>query len=249
MYLYKISSNQKRISRKNADKNADAGYALIENLFVMPVVLLIIIALIFAGCMLHAQCTIESAARRGVIYISKLICDPQYAKITTNATTENGKELNELSSSDFDFTQIAHYEPYRYIPLLSKSFPLSGKSSLETEAENYVRKIVNQSSTWMFDIDMDSIVCDIDNYVITQSVSVEIKASYHMPEVFQLLGMPETYDLTAKSVMTVSDQDEFIRNVDFAASLIDKAAEKLGVKEKITEPLQKLMEFVSKVFS
>lgn len=228
---------------------SEAGYAIIENMFVMPIVLLIMIALIFSGCMLHARCTIESAARRGVIYASKLICDPQYDRVTANATTENGSELNELSSTDFDFTRIEHYQPYRYIPLLSQTFPISRKSPLETTTENYVRKIVNQSNTWMFDMDMDSIVCDIDNYVITQSIAVKIEASYHMPRVFQFLGMPETYDLTAESMMTVSDQDEFIRNVDFAASLIDKATEKLGIKEKVTEPLQKLMNFVSKVFS
>lgn len=239
-------------SKKELSRSATvpvAGYALIENMFVMPIVFLVMIALIFAGCMLHAQCAIESAARRGVIYASKLICDPQYGGITANATVENGKELNELSSSEFDFTGIRHYEPYRYIPLLSRSFPISGKSSLETDVENYVRKVINQSNTWMFDIEMDSIVCDIDNYVITQSIEVEVKASYHMPEVFHLLGMPETYDLTAGSVMTVSDQDEFIRNVDFAADLIGRAAEKLGVMEKVTEPLQKLMNFVSKVFN
>lgn len=228
---------------------SEAGYALIENMFVMPIVLLVMIALIFAGCMLHAQCAIESAARRGVVYASKLICDPQYDGITANAITENGKELNELSSLDFNFTRIEHYEPYRYIPLLSKSFPVGKKSSLETTVENYVRKVINQSNTWMFNIEMDSIDCDIDNYVITQSIVIKIKASYHMPQVFQMLGMPETYDLTAESVMTVSDQDEFIRNVDFAANLIDRAAEKLGIKEKVTEPLQKLMNFVSKVFS
>lgn len=227
----------------------NAGYALIENLFVMPIVFLVMISLIFAGCMLHARCAIESAARRGVIYASKLICDPQYGGITANAIMENGKELNELSSSDFDFTGIEHYEPYRYIPLLSKTFPVMGRSSLEIDVENYVRKVINQSNTWMFDIEMDSIVCDIDNYVITQGIEVEIRASYHMPRVFQLLGMPETYDLTAGSVMTVSDQDEFIRNVDFAADLIDRAAQKLGIKEKVTEPLQKLMNFVSKLFS
>lgn len=228
---------------------SEAGYAIIENMFVMPIVLLIMIALIFSGCMLHARCTIESAARRGVIYASRLICDPQYDRITANATTENGKELNELSSTDFDFTRIEHYEPYRYIPLLSKSFPIGRKSSLETTTENYVRKIVDQGNTWMFDMDIGSIICDIDNYVITQSIVVKIKASYHMPRVFQFLGMPETYDLSAESVMTVSDQDEFIRNVDFAASLINRVAEKIGIKEKVTEPLQKLMNFVSKIFN
>lgn len=245
MLFTKKQSNQ---SYRHA-RNSDAGYAVIENLLVMPVVFLVLIALIFAGCMLHARCAIESASRRGVIYASKLICDPQYDRITAQATTENGKELNELSSTDYDFTRIEHYEPYRYIPLLSKSFPISGKSSLEKEVENYVRKVINQTNTWMFNIEMDSIVCDIDNYVITQSIEVKVKASYHMPRVFQLLGMPETYDLTAGSVMTVSDQDEFIRNVDFAADLIGRVAERLGIKDKVMEPLQKLMNFVSKVFS
>lgn len=226
----------------------EGGYAIIENIFVMPIVFIVMFALIFSGCMLHARCAIESAASRGVIYASRLICDPQYGKITANATTENGRELNELSSTEFDFTRIDHYEPYRYIPLLSKSFPLSGESSLETATAAYVRKVISQNNTWMFDIDLDSVVCDIDNYVITQNVRVKVRARYHMPTAFRLLGMPETYDLVAESVMTVSDQDEFIRNVDFAADLIGRAAEKLGIKDKVTEPLQKLMNFVSKVF-
>lgn len=66
---------QKRRHRSNED-----GYALIENVAVMPVVFLIVYALLFAGFILHAQCTIEFAARRGSLYAGKLICAPNTAE-------------------------------------------------------------------------------------------------------------------------------------------------------------------------
>lgn len=233
---------------KKTEEEERGAYALLENLIVMPVVFLILFALLFAGCMLHAQCTIESAARRGVLYAAKLIADPQYQKITAGAVDKSKGDLNELSSEDFDFTRIEHYEPYRYLPFLSSSFSFHGTTSIETNAQEYVRSILDQNITWMFTIDPDQIVCNADNYVISQEVSVKIKASYHMPRIFHYLGLPDTYDLYAGAVVSVSDPDEFIRNVDFASDLIRDIADTLGITEAISKPVSKLMNFAKKVF-
>lgn len=232
---------------KRIKNNQQGSYNVIENMIVLPIVLLVVFALLFSGFMLHAQCTIESAARRGVLYAGKLICDPQYEKITAGAIDEKAGELNELSKNEFDFTRISHYKPYRYLPLLASK----DLSAAELNTQNYVQRIMNQNSTWMFDIDVGGITCDIKNYFITQSVKVKITASYHMPLVFKWLGFPETYDLTAESVLTVSDQDEFIRNVDFVADLLGDFIDNVvpdDVKKAISEPMQKLMSFVNKIF-
>ncbi|MDL2301874.1 pilus assembly protein [Lachnospiraceae bacterium OttesenSCG-928-D06] len=229
-------------------KKTEDGYALVENMIVLPIVFLVVFAMLFLGFMLHAKTTIESAAKRGTLYASKLICDPQYEKIVAEAIDETKGELNELSSKEFDFSRIEHYEPYRYIPFLSSKFSSGGTTDLEASVQAYVQKIMNQNSTWMFTMDTDSIECEVVNYVLYQKVVVKIKTTYHLPAIFGLLGIPETYDLVAEEVLTVSDQDEFIRNVDFAQDLIVEIADSTGITKAIGEPLGKLSNFVKKLF-
>lgn len=230
--------------RERKEKDQEGAYSVVENMIVMPVVFLVVYALLFAGFMLHAQCTIESAVRRGVLYAGKLICDPQYEKITAGAIDTHAGELNELSKKEFDFTKISKYEPYRYIPLFSNYFSSGGTTELEACAQEYVQRIIDQNTTWIFTIDTDGIICDAENYVLTQKISMKVKASYHMPMVFRWLGFPETYDLTAESVFTLSDQDEFIRNVDLVADLLGDIMDASG----ITKAMQKLQEFAGKIF-
>lgn len=229
---------------KSSIRKREEGYALVENMIVMPIVFLIIFALLFTGFMLHAQCTLETAARRGVRYAAKQICDPQYAVVTAGAVDTTIGDLTDLSSKDFDFTSMGDYKPYRYIPLLCGNY----YNKIETNTREYVQKLIDQNITWMFTMDTDSIICEAKNYVVSQNVKVEITAVYHMPRIFSYLGLPETYELKAADKFTVSDQDEFIRNVDFAADLLDRAAAALKVEEKIGKPLSKMMEFVKKVF-
>lgn len=236
----------KRKQRSNED-----GYALIENVAVLPVVFLIVYALLFAGFILHAQCTIESAARRGTLYAGKLICDPLYNRVTATAADPSKGELNELSNERFafDFTQSnISYKPYRYIPFLSGSYMYD----IEADVKEYVRRILDQSTTWMFRIEDDDITCKSANYVITQNMTVKITARYPLPKVFMWLGMPESYDLKAEAVMTVSDQDEFIRNVDYVGDLIDEVLIRTGAKGKISkvigEPLGKVKKFMDRLF-
>jgi len=231
-------------------KTTEDGYAIIENMAVLPIVFLVVYALLFAGFVLHAQCTIESAARRGVIYAGKLICDPQYGRVTEAAADPTKGELNEMSSKDFNFTFSPNtsYQPYRYIPILNGSY----FADIDTKVENYIRKILDQSTTWMFKIEDSGIDCEAKNYVISQNVTVKITAEYPLPKVFQWLGVPEKYDLKAEAVMTVSDQDEFIRNVDYVSDLVDQVLTTTGIKDKIdnviSEPLKKLKKFMDKLF-
>lgn len=229
----------------NDRKEQESGYAIVENVIVMPIVFVILFALLFAGFMLHAQCTIDSAAKRGVLYAAKMICDPQYETITAAAIDGTKGELNELAVADYNFASIEHYEPYRYLPFLSSS----GLNNVESKTSAYVQNIIDQTSTWMFTIDAGGINCEANNYFLVQSIKVTVSADYHTPKLFQMLGVEETYQLTSEAVMTVSDQDEFIRNVDFVVDMVSEVLESLGIKDQIVEPLNKLKNFLTKVFA
>lgn len=235
---------------KGNHRQTKEGYTIIENMAVLPIVFLVVYALLFAGFLLHAQCTIESAARRGVLYGGKLICDPQYGRVTASAADPSKGELNEMSGKDFNFAYSPgiSYQPYRYIPFISGNY----MSGIDGDVKSYVCKILDQSSTWMFRIEDSGIQCKADNFVVYQNMTVKITAKYPLPKVFVWLGVPESYDLKAEAVMTVSDQDEFIRNADYVGDLIDGVLEASGAKDKIekavVEPLKKMKDFMSKLF-
>ncbi len=222
------------------------GYAVVENMAVLPVVFLVIYALLFAGFILHTQCTIESAARRGVLYGGRLICDPQYGRVTARAADASQGELNEMSGSDWNFAYGSDisYQPYRYIPFLNGDY----FGEVDRSVEDYVRKILSQGTTWMFRIDEGGVDCEAKNYVLSQNLTVKVTASYPLPKLFSWLGLPEAYELKAQAVMTVGDQDEFIRNVDYVADLAEKSGLTGKIKEAITKPLNKLREFTDKLF-
>lgn len=224
----------------------NGGYAVIENMAVMPMVFLVIYALLFAGFLLHAQCTIESAARRGVLYGCRLICDPQYGRITAKTMDDSQGQQAETPDGQWDFTYGSDisYQPYRYIPFLNGSY----FSDVDRSVEEYVRKILGQGSTWMFRIDEGGIDCKAKNYVLTQNVTVKITACYSLPKIFSWLGLPETYELKGQAVMTVGDQDEFIRNVDYVADLVEKSGLTGKIKDAIVKPLNKLREYTNKLF-
>ena len=77
-----------------------------------------------------------------------------------------------------------------------------------------------------------------------QSGTVKVTATYHTPKIFSYLGIPETYELHSEAVVSVSDQDEFIRNIDFMHDLLDE----LGVLDFVQNKLDKMKSFISKIF-
>lgn len=225
-------------------RQTEDGYALIENMLVLPIVFLVVYALLFAGFILHAQCTIESAARRGMLYAGHLICDPQYERVTAAAVDPGKGELNEISGEAFNFTfdPGISYKPYRYI--LSRGYYTDNDEKIKS----YVRKILDQNTTWMFKIEDSGIVCKTENVVLTQNVRVKITAKYPLPRVFTWLGIADSYDLEAEAAATVIDQDEFIRNVDYVEDLFQDVVRNTGIGEAIGEPLKKLKGFMDKLF-
>lgn len=230
--------------RVNKCRKEEEGYAIVENMLILPVVFLVVFALLFAGCILHVQCTLESAARRGVVYAGKLICDPQFLEVTKASADPKKGKLTELATADFNFTSKSSIQPYRYIPILNGNY----FSNVEANTKNYVQDIISQSASWMFTIDGDDVVCNAKNYVITQQIKVKVTAKYKMPYIFQLLGLPETYDLSAEAVTTVSDQDEFIRNIDYVGDLLERYEVGEKINKFVGEPLQKLKKFTDKFF-
>lgn len=222
---------------------------ILEATIILPVIFIILFALLFMGFIQHEQATIDGAAKRGALYASKVFADPAYTKVIADAKGNGSQDAADLiSDSRFSFSGAGRdIQPYRYF--LQSSAAIEQASVAETET------IIQNSNTGLHDIDVNNIHCTVKNYVFYQEITVTVTSTFHLPKIFGVVGLPTDYDLNTRAVMTVNDPDEFIRNTDFAKDLIREVLEQTGLdkkieglEKKVSESLQKIVDFKNKIF-
>lgn len=199
----------------NKIKDESAG-AMVENVIVLPLVFVIIIFMIMSAFLIHDRSTIESAARRGAIYASHCISDPNYATLVG----QSGELDFSKSVENISFSSIGkNIKAYRY---------LTGGDSVQSVTEAEVKKIVEKSRINWLPQDSIKVVCNQENKIIYQDVSVVVTASYHLPKWFELFGMETEYEVKTEAKVAAVDPDEFIRNADLVVDLITQVDSKTG---------------------
>ena len=152
-------------------KNEDAN-AMVENVIILPVILIIIYALIMTCFIVHDRGTIEAAAKRGAIYAAHCVSDPKYAKILSNSGSKKGVLDTDINISDgksqFSFSGVnKDVQPYRY--LTSSSMNISDKVVAE------VNGIVNNTRIPWRKLKVDGVQFTSVNKVFYQDVTVTVK--------------------------------------------------------------------------
>ena len=122
-------------------KDETAG-AMVENVIVLPLVFVIIIFMIVSAFLIHDRTTIEAAAKRGAIYASHCISDPNYASLVG----QSGDLDFSRSPESINFASVGqNIDAYRYIV---------GGASVQNVVEEEVKKI--------------STICEIKSSIIMQ---------------------------------------------------------------------------------
>ena len=89
------------------------------------------------------------------------------------------------------------------------------------------------------------------NMFIYQDVTVTVRATYNLPEFFQLVGLETKYVYESTAKTRTTDPDEFIRNADLIVDLVCMVDDKLlggslqKVSGKISELATKLIDWIN----
>lgn len=212
-------------------KEESAG-AMVENVIVMPLVFAIIIFMIVAAFLIHDKATVESAARRGAIYASHCVSDPNYASIVG----QSGK-LDYEGTPNFSGLG-KEIEPYRY---------LRGGNDIENVVESEVKKIINNTRVGWIPNDKIVVSCSQDNKIIYQEVTVKVTSSYHLPKWFEWFGLETEYKIESEARIAAVDPDEFLRNADLVVDIITQV-DSGGKIAKATESIGELASKITKWF-
>lgn len=193
---------------------SEDGNSLVENVIILPLIFLCIYFIILGAFVIHDKITLDAAVERGAVYAAKCIADPFYNDIVNDGgSTSEILDANISDVSSLVFDTKGKVKPYRYLFA-------TYKNELKNNVKNTVMDTISATKIPWRKIDPDAIECKVNNYVVYQRITVEATATYPLPKLFGVVGLPTEFEYTATSVTNVNDPDEFIRNVDFVVDVI-----------------------------
>lgn len=198
-------------------KDESAG-VVVENVVVLPIVFVVIFFMIVSAFLLHDRVTVETAARRGAMYAAHCVADPNYASLVgiTGELDYSGSVDNSYFSSIGD-----NIKAYRYIVG-------GGADELKGNVEAQVSEIVNKTRINWIPQENIEVECIPENKIIYQTVTVQVSASYHLPQWFGWFGLETQYTVETRATLAAVDPDEFIRNADLVVDIITKVDNATG---------------------
>lgn len=211
------------------------GNSLVENVIVLPLIFLCIYFIIIGAFFVHDKITLDAAVERGAVYAAKCVSDPNYAEISASVyNEEDGYTMSMANVSGANFSEVGKdIHPYRYVMF-------TYKSEIENAVRDYTYEIVSRTKIPWREVKPEFVKCTISNYVVYQEVSVSAKASYPIPKLFALIGLPTEIVYEASATESVTDPDELIRNADLIVDTIVKVDSMTGNHlKKITDALER----------
>lgn len=203
-------------------KDERAG-VMVENVIVLPMVFIVIYSFILTAFIVHDRSTVESAAKRGAVYASHCVSDPNYASIAGQSG-----ELDVAADRNFSFSDVGNnIDAYRYI---------FGGDSIEGAVETKVKNIVEKTRIKWRSQESVTVTCTQKNRFIYQDITVSVSAKYSIPAFFAVFGLETDYEYTATAKIAANDPDEFIRNADLVVDLMTTIDNKMG------SPIQKALD-------
>ena len=212
------------MKRTEDDNKKEYGALIVEASIVFPVMFLVIFFMIFVGNAYLQKCRIEKIVTEYAIKGAAYCGDPFLTDLT--------KETPEIDSVD-------NFNAQPYVMLFT-----SDLKDIETDIKNELKAELDNIDTGLFSNMKPKVsdpVVDFDSKFIYSTFSIDVDCTVTIP--IRLLGQKEytLFKISNHTEMPVQDVPEFIRNVDMAEDYLEST----GLKEKITDALNKVKDFFS----
>lgn len=239
-YLWMKIMLQRIYKRLRSEK----ANTLIENVIILPLIIIVIYFMILASFVIHDHSTLDAAAKRGTIYAARCISDPNYSMILRQSGHQSGTldtNVTQLSADSFNGVGD-NIKPYRYLVM--------NTADIRDATVNEISNIIQNTKIPWREIETGDIAVKIDNKIIYQNVEVSITARYPLPKIFGNFGLPTEFNYTVTAATAVNDPDEFIRNVDLIIDVCAAIDRSTGgniqkVLGKLNDMGTKLTQFLS----
>ena len=229
----KIRNMWKRFCSENG------AVTMVEGTYVFPIVFLVLGFLIFFGYLFFMKASIQSVVSQEAIRGAQYYSNPW-----TEEVNEEGKTF---SDSNDDLRQM-DVKPYRNIVGVFAD-RTNYVSRVRTDAENRLRACGLKIGESGRNVSRSTGSCEVNykNYLVYSYVEVKADYTLVMPIRFFGENQPMRLQMSAYDMATVSDNSEFVRNVDMAMDYVQRTKVYADAKEKMGKVYDKISEFWSKL--
>lgn len=190
--------------------NEYGAVEIVEAALVFPIVLFVVILFIFIGNLFYQQAKVDAITVRTAEYLARLYTHPML---------ENGASV-PTNSAEIDV------QPYRY---------LFGSGEAEEQANAFAARELGKTGEGFFQgmgIHGAVKTCVIKNYIVYQTVEVEIEYSVQLAP-FKLFDGVSLIRSSCATVTSAADPAEFIRNVDMIMDYAEISGLTALIQEKV----------------
>ncbi len=206
----------------------DRGYVFIEASIVYPIMFFIIVFLIYMGNMFLLRARIDSAVASEAIRYANYFSNPYVKELKKNDYAVSNTAKDTTLTDDL----------YRYLYK-------QGSYADETDLTKLKERISDIGLFNNISPSNISITEGVNNYVFYQTYTVQ--ATYELKFPIKFIFMDENWVLkmSAREEAPVTDQSEFIRNIDMAVDYIERTEGGNQAIEQFSRLKSKFDEFLN----
>ncbi|MCR5330120.1 MAG: hypothetical protein K6E62_02900 [Lachnospiraceae bacterium] len=216
-------------------RSNEEGHVIIEATIIFPIMILMVVALFYAAIYLCQRANLQANLQNALVYFKNTQSDTfvglpgkEMVYTVSDDTKITGTSFaKDQGLSEDDGDGLRYKFPYR-------SFFRNRNVKNENAFVTFFRYM---TGTMFFDTGENvEVHYETKNYVLFKQVLATATQRVQSPLSFSMVGVNAGMTISAQAEMTISDGDEFVRNIDFIADLISnsKFGEMLnGLTEKI----------------
>jgi len=182
----------------------------VEAVFIMPIAILSTILLLYLSLFMFQRANLQAGLETALIYYKNAITD---AHVTQNEEVSYVKTETSSLASGNSYAADEPLNPYRGLITLGLN------REMENE-EAFTKYFKSVAGGMLFD---DDLVLDVKftNYVLFKQMTVTATQTVESPISFEILGVDNTYEISATCMVNLVDHDDMIRNVDFVIDVVE----------------------------
>ena len=203
-------------------KDERGAAPIVEAALVYPIVIIVVVFMIYYGMYVYESSVIHDMAGTTAVMASKSVSFPGYEYLGESYVYGDHSDEGEITP---DRVKKAYetMKPYRYI--FKNEINDRFSDSLIEKSEDMLLKT-------------EDIQCSITSQ--RHKVTVKLEKKVTMPQLFEFIGLNDSYRIKATSTALISDPAEFVRNTDITANLLGFLSQKLKAGEKFSQFREKI---------
>lgn len=209
----------------------ECGMVAVEATVILPIAIVSVILLLCLSLIMFQRANLQAGLETTLVYYKNSLTDTFVIRNDTLELDTSNSE--QWMASGNSYVAEEPLNPYRGL------FGVSGTIENMQDFEKYFN---SAAGNMLFDENL-TLTVDYSNYIVFEQIKVTAVQTIKSPISLSILGLDDTFHITATARVNAVDHDSLIRNADYAIDLLEDT--KIG--EYAQDFAGKISEFYNKM--